>query len=287
MSRIAYVNGRYVPHNHAVVSIDDRGYQFSDGVYEVIAIFRGRMVDTQPHFQRLERSLSELDMEWPMDRAPLEMVIKEVIRRNRVQTGIVYLQITRGVARRIHAFPDPCPPPALVVTACRMALPTDAAALQAGTAITLKDIRWKRPDIKSVSLLPNILGKQKALDAGSYEALLVDDGGFVTEATASNAWIVNQEGELITRSLDNAILGGITRLAVIEVAARENLVLRQRAFSVEEALAAREVFVSNTVAFVKPIIAIDGKTIGDGQIGPMARKLQAFYIERMKKDAAP
>jgi D-alanine transaminase len=231
MSRIAYVNGRYVPHGSAAIHIEDRGYQFADGVYEVIAVQSGHLVDETPHMARLERSLAELRIAPPMSRRALGFVMREVIRRNGVRNGVVYLQATRGVARRDHPFPTESDT-ALVITA-RRSRPPNRAAIEKGIAvITIPDIRWARCDIKSTSLLPNILGKQQARESGAYEAWQVDRDGMVTEGTSTNAWIVTSAGELVTRQTDNAILNGITRLALIEIARHEGLAFVERPFSV-------------------------------------------------------
>lgn len=231
MSRIAYVNGSYVPHKQASVHVEDRGYQFADGVYEVIAVRGGRFVDEEPHLDRLERSLAEISIEAPMSRPALKIVMREMLRRNRVRDGILYLQVTRGVAPREHAFPASARP-AVVMTA-RRSKPRPAVSLRGVSVITVPDIRWKRCDIKSVSLLPNILGKQAASEAGAYEALQVDEDGFITEGTSSNAWIVTRRGDLITRKPDNAILDGVTRRAVAELAEREGLIFIERAFTLK------------------------------------------------------
>ncbi len=275
MSRIAYVNGSYVPHKQASVHVEDRGYQFADGVYEVIAVRGGRFVDEEPHLDRLERSLAEISIEAPMSRPALKIVMREMLRRNRVRDGILYLQVTRGVAPREHAFPASARP-AVVMTA-RRSKPRPAVSLRGVSVITVPDIRWKRCDIKSVSLLPNILGKQAASEAGAYEALQVDEDGFITEGTSSNAWIVNRRGDLITRKPDNAILDGVTRRAVVELAEREGLNFIERAFTLKQALAAREVFVTSTSSNVMPVVKIDDQVVGDGKPGPLSRKLLKLY----------
>ena len=231
MGRIAYVDGRYVPHRRAYVHVEDRGYQFADGVYEVIAVNRGRLIDEEPHLDRLARSLAELRLRWPMSREALRLVMREMIRRNRlVGLGSLYLQITRGVAARNHLFPVRAEP-VLVMTA-RALPPFDRQAARQGVrVITLDDLRWRRPDIKSISLLPNVLAKQQAFEAGAYEAWLVDERGMITEGTASNAWIVTAADELVTRAADRSILGGITRAAVLRIARQHRLRLVERPFS--------------------------------------------------------
>ena len=279
MSRVAYVNGRYVPHARAAVHIEDRGYQFSDGVYEVTTVHGGRFIDEAGHLDRLERSLAELRIAPPMSRRALKVVMRQIVRRNRVVNGLVYLQVTRGVARRDHPFPEGSTN-ALVLTARHT--PPFAAAAKGGVAvITLPDIRWKRCDIKSVSLLPNVLGKQEARDAGAYEAWLVDDAGYVTEGTSSNAWIVTGDGELLTRHADSAILNGITRQALLDLAAGEGIVFVERAFTVAEAYAASEAFLTSFTSFVKPVARIDGHALGNGQRGPLTRTIAAYYSEHL------
>ncbi len=281
MTRIAYVNGRYVPYGEAVVHVEDRGYQFADGVYEVIALHRGRLVDEQGHLDRLERSLGELRIAWPMSRRALQLVMREVIRRNRVDhDGMIYLQVTRGVAPRDHAFPEAADS-ALVVMARRLR-PFDAEAGIGVDVITIADIRWERRDIKSISLLPNVLGKQQAQEAGAYEAWMVDAEGRVTEGTLSNAWIVTAEGELVTRHADRAILNGITRQAVLELARGEGIGFVERPFTVDEAKAAREAFLTGTTVLVKPVLHIDGRAVGDGRAGSLTGKLVAFYAAHME-----
>lgn len=275
MSRIAYVNGSYVPHQQASVHVEDRGYQFADGVYEVIAVRGGRFVDEEPHLDRLERSLGELKIAAPMSRRAMRIVMRQVVRRNRVRDGILYMQVTRGVSPRDHAFPREAEP-AIVMTARRSRART-ALAAEGVSVITVPDIRWKRCDIKSVSLLPNILGKQAATEAGAYEALQVDADGYVTEGTASNAWIVTDAGELVTPAPDDTILNGVTRRAVIDLARREGLSFVERSFTVDEALAAREVFVTSTSSNVMPVVRIDDAVIADGAPGPLSRKLIQLY----------
>ena len=277
MSRIAYVNGRYVPHGEAAVHIEDRGYQFADGVYEVTAVINGQLVDNDGHMVRLERSLGELDIAMPMSRAALEVVLKETVRRNGVRFGMVYIQITRGVAPRNHPFPVNARP-ALVVTAKRAPLLLDPDAVTGSRAITMRDIRWGRCDIKTVSLLPNVLAKQQALDAGAYEAWMVDDDGFVTEGTSTNAWILDSDGRLITRPLSNDILGGITRQTMLRLAAENGIEVIERPFTVDEAKAAREAFITSTTNFLKPITQIDDQVIGNGEPGETSRRMLGLYV---------
>lgn len=285
MSRIAYVNGRYVPHRRAAVHIEDRGYQFADGVYEVIAVRGGRLVDCEPHMARLARSLGELAIPAPMSDAALVHVLAEVVRRNRVRDGMVYLQVTRGLARRDHAW-VPGLEPALVITARNVRGTPAAVAARGAAVITVPDQRWKRCDIKTISLLPNVLAKQAARAAGAFEALMVDAGGLVTEGSSTNAWIVTKKGVLVTRPPDGAILDGITRRAVIALAHDAGLQLEERAFTLREARAAAEMFLTSTTAFVVPVATLDGEKLGTGRPGTFTRRLLADYRAYVDRFAA-
>jgi D-alanine transaminase len=284
MSRVAYVNGRYVPHREAAVHVEDRGYQFADGVYEVTSVRNGHLVDEDLHLKRLDRSLRELRIKRPMSDAALRFVTREVLRRNRVRDGIVYLQITRGVAPRDHAFPKNAEP-SVVVTARRNRGPAPKPAAEGVKVISIPDQRWARCDIKSVSLLPNILGKQMAKEAGAYEAWQIDREGNVTEGTSSNAWIVTASGEVVTRQADTGILNGVTRLAVLDIIQREGLTFVERPFSLAEAKGAREAFVTSTSSLVTPVTQIDDQVVGDGKPGPLAGKLRAYYLEHAAQPA--
>jgi D-alanine transaminase len=278
MSRIAYVNGRYVPHSEASVHIEDRGYQFADGVYEVVLVHRGKLVDEIPHLDRLDLSLSELQIDAPMPRAPLRQVMREMVRRNRISDGIVYIQATRGVARRDHPFPKNTRP-ALVMTSRRLAMPDRAKAEEGVAALTIPDIRWARCDIKAVALLPNVLGKQQAREAGAYEAWQVDDEGYVTEGTSTNTWIVTPDGELVTRQIGEQILSGITRATLIDLAAKQGVTFVERRFTVAEALGAREAFVTSATSFVTPITKINDTVIGNGRAGSVAMGILDSYLD--------
>lgn len=280
MPRLAYVNGRYLPHSCASVHIEDRGYQFADGVYEVILIVDGQMVDAEPHLDRLGYSLDQIRIPWPMSRTALELVLRELISRNRIGLGIVYLQVTRGRAPRDHKFPDHAVP-SLVATTRRLKLPT--ADISAGASIiTRPDIRWRRCDIKSIALLPNILRKQDAAEAGAYETWLVDDNGFVVEGTSTNAWMVTQDRRLVTRSLGSALLAGITRRAVLQLARDHGVTVEERRFSVAELMAAPEALLTSTTAFVLPVTQVDGLAIGDGRPGPVALQLRRIYMDYVR-----
>lgn len=287
MSRTAYVNGRFVPHREARVHVEDRGYQFADGVYEVWAVFEGRLADLDGHLARLERSLSELEIAAPMPRLALLAVLREVVRRNRLRDGLLYLQVTRGVARRDHAFPRTPVKPAVVVTAKPLDMAAvEARAKQGGAVITVPESRWARCDIKTTGLLPNALAKEAARRAGAIEAWFVDRDGHVTEGASTNAWIVTPDGVLVTRDTGANILRGVTRAAVMRCAADLQLRVEERAFSVDEARAAREAFITAASAFVTPIIAIDGAPVGEGAPGPVALRLRRLYLERARASAA-
>jgi D-alanine transaminase len=284
MSRIAYVNGRYVPHREATVHIEDRGYQFADGVYEVCEIWNGFVVDETRHLDRLERSLRELAIAMPMPRAALKIVIREVVRRNRVANGLVYLQVTRGVAPRDHLFPAKHTPPALVVTAKSIARSKgEKMAAEGVGVITLADNRWERVDIKSVGLLPNALAKEKAKAVGAREAWFVDRDGFVTEGASTTAWIVTGEGVLVTRPNGTGILPGITRITAAEVARRQGLRVEERKFTVAEAKAAREAFITAASTIVMPVVKIDGAAVADGKPGKVATRLRNAFHEVAEK----
>jgi D-alanine transaminase len=286
MSRIIYVNGRYLPYAEATVHVEDRGYQFSDGVYEAFALHNGHMVFEEPHLDRLERSLGELRMAPPMVRNALKVVMRETIRRDRSKHGILYLQVTRGVAPRNHGFPEGVASSLVMIV--HRGPPYDAEAVSRGiTVITVPDIRWKRVDIKTISLLPNVLARQNAYEAGAFEAWQVDADGMVTEGTLSNAWIVSEEGDLITRQPDHAILDGITRRTLLDMARDDGITFKVRPFSVAEAMAAREAFLTSSSSFIKPVIRIDGQDICDGKTGPLTRKLIGLYADHLETLGPP
>jgi D-alanine transaminase len=278
LSRIAFVNGRYVPMALASVHIEDRGYQFADGVYEVCEVREGHIVDERRHMQRLSRSLGELRIPPPMSSRALGFVLRETVRLNRVREGLLYLQVTRGIARREHAFPAQGTRPSLVVTArARDRAKAETLAETGISVITLADNRWDRVDIKTIALVPNVLARQAAREAGAGEAWYVDKEGFVTEGAASNAWIVTGDGVLVTRPAESGILRGITRTVVFEVAAASNLTIEERPFSVGEALEAREAFVTAATQIVMPVVKIDGTPIADGKPGAVSRALRARF----------
>jgi len=278
MSRVAYVNGRYLPLGGAAVPVEDRGYQFSDGVYEVCEVRDGCIIDERRHLERLARSLRELRIPTPMSGAALRLVVRECLRRNRVHDGIVYLQITRGTARRDHAFPPAGTRPSVVITARSIDFAgNDRLAAEGISVITVPDNRWERVDIKSISLLPNVLAKQAAREQGAKEAWFVDAQGRITEGSSSNAWIVCNEGKVVTRPADTGILRGITRTVLIDVIRAQGLELQERAFTREEAYRAREAFLTSASQSVLPVVRIDDRPVGNGAPGSVASALRAEF----------
>lgn len=278
MPRYAYVNGRYVRHGEATIHIEDRGFQFADGVYEVVTIVEGHLADEQGHLDRLARSLDELRIAWPVKPNVLKLLMRELIRRNAVTSGIIYLQITRGVASRDFKFPARADS-TLVMTTKQVRSFAAPEQLERGVkVITIPDIRWLRRDIKSVALLPQVLGKQQAVEAGAFEAWQVDPDGTVTEGCSSNAWIITTQGVLVTRAPSNRILNGITRQSLIRLAAGNGIPFEERTFTVDEAKQANEAFVSSASTFVMPVTRIDDAPVGGGVPGPLGRKLRAAYL---------
>ncbi len=277
MSRIAYVNGRYLPRASACVSVEDRGFQFADGVYEVCEVRAGRLVDERRHMARLERSLNELRIAQPMTLAALGVVLRETVRRNRVRDGIVYVQITRGAARRDFPFPANTKPTLVVTARSNDAARLNQLAAEGIAVVTVPDIRWGRVDIKSVALLPNVLAKQHARDEGAREAWLVDKGGRITEGASSTAWIVASDGKLVTHPLGSDILPGITRSVVIEAIKAQGLAFEERAFTVDEVYMAREAFITSASQIVLPVVRIDGRPIGNGAPGLITTSLRRDY----------
>ncbi|UUP19456.1 D-amino-acid transaminase [Nitratireductor thuwali] len=287
MPRIAYVNGRYVRHADAAVHVEDRGYQFADGVYEVCEVARGFIMDMTRHLDRLGRSLGELEIGWPMSRKALELVMREVVRRNGVRDGLVYLQVTRGVAPRDHFFPAGHVAPAIVVTAKRASRAAADKRAETGIkVITVPENRWERVDIKTVGLLPNVLARQKARRSGAAEAWFVDHDGTVKEGAATNAWIVTQDGTLVTRPADFGILRGVTRATVMDIAASMNLTVEERPFTVQEAHEAREAFITAATTVVMPVVEIDGRTVANGHPGSLTLSLRNAFFDIAEKSRA-
>jgi D-alanine transaminase len=278
MTRVVYVNGRYLPYGEARVHAEDRGFQFGDAVYEVCEVRAGRLIDETRHMQRLARSLGELGIPEPMSARAWSRVLRETLRRNRVHDGLVYLQVSRGAGPRDFLFPSADVAPTVVCLA-RSANPARSeAAAAAGIAVkTMPDIRWGRCDIKTVMLLPASLAKEAARKEGAREAWFVDPEGYVTEGGSSNAWIVDRDGRLITRQVDHAILRGITRTTLIDLLRREKIELVERPFSVDEAKAAREAFITSATNSVMPVVRIDGTPIGNGAPGLLSLRLRSEF----------
>jgi len=279
--RIAYVNGRYLPHAQAGVHIEDRGLQLGDAIYEVTNVLDRQPVDEEAHLDRMERSLREIGIAMPMGRAALKLVMREMIARNRIANGLLYLQVTRGAARRDHVPPKSNLRPTLILTMRTQDLVGLKARMEKGIAVaSAPDLRWKRCDIKTVQLLPNLLAKQMAKAKGAFETWLVDDEGFVTEGGSTNAWIVDCEGNVVTRDLSNAILPGVTRRIILEAARDTGLGVVERKFTVAEAQKAQEAFLSSATGAAVPVVAIDGKRIGEGKPGPVTRRIHELYARK-------
>ena len=277
MSRIVYVNGEFLPEEEARISVFDRGFLMADGVYEVSTILDGKLVDNGAHLARLQRSMGELAMAAPCSMEELEAAQQELLKRNDVQEGGLYLQVTRGAADRDFAYPPEGTKSSLVMFTQSRPVIASKAAQNGIRVISLPDIRWQRRDIKTVGLLPASMAKQAALNAGADDAWMVEEGR-VTEGTSNNAYIVTREGAVVTRALSNKILHGITRKAVLELAAKEGLTVEERSFSIEEAQGAAEAFITSASTFVTPVIELDGVAIGEGKPGPIAAKLREIYI---------
>ena len=283
MERIVYVNGNYHPQSQAVISVFDRGFIFGDGVYEVIPVINSQLVDEDYFFERLERSLNEISIAWPCDKKEFIHVMHSLVEKNALEEGVVYLQITRGIAERDFPFPSEATP-SLVAFTTPMTLLENPLAETGIPVVTTTDLRWKRRDIKSVNLLGQCLAKQDAISKGGKEGWMVEDG-LVTEGVSSTAFIV-KDGVLITRELSNSILPGIRRRTLLELAEKNDLPIEQRAFSVEEAMAADEAFICSATTLALPVVSIDGKTVGDGTPGPISLKLREIYKARLLSEAA-
>ena len=278
-SGIAFVNGRYVLKREAMVNVEDRGYQFADGVYEVIAVSKSHLIDLDAHLDRLSRSLAELEISWPCKRRVLVLIFAKLLKRNNLKDGIIYLQISRGVANRNHAFPENTVRSSLVITVSKLGRPSEMKFKEGVKVVTMPENRWRRPDIKSISLLPNVLGKEYAHKNNSFETWFLDLDQTITEGSSTNAWIVLPKGELVTRELGTKILGGVTRARIIELARSAGILVTEKSFSLQDALFAEEAFITSTTSLVMPVIEIDGKMIGSGKPGPTAIKLLKLYEE--------
>jgi D-alanine transaminase len=279
MARFIYVNGRYLPWGKAAVHAEDRGFQFADAIYEVCEVRHGRLIDETRHMERLERSLAELKIAQPMSRAALQRVLRETVRRNRVTQGLVYLQISRGARPREFGFSEAVGMTPTVVCLARSQAPAKAEAMaETGIGVrSMPDNRWGRCDIKTVMLLPASLAKEAAKEIGGKEAWFVDDKGFVTEGASSNAWIVDGDGRLITRAVNQEILRGITRTTLIDLLKREGLELIERPFTIAEAKSAREAFNTSATSVVMPVVSIDGTPVGNGAPGLVSGRLRAAF----------
>ncbi len=280
MSRIAYVNGSFVAEGEAKISIFDRGFLFADGVYEVTPVVNSKLVDYDAHVERLTRSLGELKMAWPCTVAELRTMHEELIARNTLVEGIIYMQVTRGVADRMFNFPKDIKS-SLVAFPQVVKLIDNPNSRTGVKVITTPDLRWARRDIKTVMLLAPVLGKEEAYQQGAYEAWMVEDG-YVTEGTSSNAYIV-KGNKIITRPITNSILNGCTRRALFRMAKEHQVEIEERLFTPEEAYAADEAFLTSASQFVMPITEIDGKRIGGGQPGPVVRKMRELFLEEVQK----
>ncbi len=276
---IAFVNGRYVLMRDAMVNVEDRGYQFADGVYEVIAVSKSRFIDLDAHLDRLSRSLAELGIAWPCKRNVLILIFSKLLKRNHLKDGIVYLQITRGVDNRNHAFPNSTVRPSLVITVSKLGRPSYRKFKEGVRVVTMQDNRWCRPDIKSISLLPNVLAKEFAFKKDSFETWYLDLDQTITEGSSTNAWIVLKNGEILTHQLGTKILGGITRKRIIELARSAGMLVTERPFSLQDALGAEEAFITSTTATVMPVIEIDREIVGSGKPGPVTSNLLKLYDE--------
>lgn len=278
MGRIVYVNGEYLAEQAAKISVFDRGFLFADGVYEVSAVLRGRLVDNRHHLRRLRRSLRELDMASPADDHAIESIQNELIRRNQVEEGVVYIQVTRGAADRDFAYPKDSPPSLVLFTQEKQII--DLPAAETGISVlTTEDIRWGRRDIKTVALLAASMAKMMAMDSGADDAWLVDREGNITEGSSCNAYIVTNDGTVITRHLSSDILHGITRRAVVQLAGEHGLQVVERPFTVAEAHQAQEAFVTAAGIFVLPVVRVDSHVLGNGRPGPVSARLRRLYIE--------
>jgi D-alanine transaminase len=283
MSRIVYVNGAYLPEEEAKISVFDRGFLFADGVYEVSSVVEGRLVDNAAHLARLRRSLDELDMAAPATPEEIEAIQREMITRNGIEEGLVYLQVTRGAADRDFLYPKDAAPSLVMFTQTK-SIVDNPTAVRGISVITLPDIRWRRRDIKTIGLLAASMAKQAAQDAGADDAWMVEDG-MITEGSSNNAFIITHEGAIVTRALSNDILHGITRRAVLAIAERENLTVEERAFSPEEAYEAAEAFITSASTFVMPVVRIDNRILGNGVPGPVTEDLRRLYTEMARNEA--
>jgi D-alanine transaminase len=284
MSRTVFVNGSFVPFEQATIPLMDRGFLFADGIYEVSAVINGRLIDNEPHLARLDRSLKEIRISNPYSAAEWTRLEEEIVARNRLEEGLVYMQVTRGAAEREYVFPKDATPTVVMFTQPKNMIASPLAETGAAV-ITVPDLRWKRRDIKSIGLLAQVLAKQAAAEAGVSEAWMVEDG-LITEGGSSTAFILTKERKVVTRPLSTAVLPGITRLSVMRLAKENGLTIEERAFSVDEALGAAEAFLTSASSLVMPVVSIDGKPVGDGKPGAMTRRLRRVYLDMAGVKAA-
>jgi D-alanine transaminase len=284
MSRIVYVNGEYLPEEQAKISVFDRGFLFADGVYEVSSVLQGQLIDNTGHLARLHRSLDELEMATPASDSEIETIQKTLIEKNQIDQGLVYLQVTRGAADRDFAYPKDTTPSLVMFTQKKNVL-ENPQAKTGMKVISVPDIRWQRRDIKTVGLLAPCMAKMQAKHAGADDAWMVEDG-FVTEGSSNNAYIIDENGTLITRHLGHEILAGITRKAVLQLAQEQSIKIEERAFSMQEANTAREAFITSATTFVMPVTSIDGQPVGDGKPGDITLRLREIYIQTMLESIA-
>jgi D-alanine transaminase len=284
MSRTVFVNGSFVPFEQATIPLMDRGFLFADGIYEVSAVINGRLIDNEPHLARLDRSLKEIRISNPYSAAEWTRLEEEIVARNRLEEGLVYMQVTRGAAEREYVFPKDATPTVVMFTQPKNMIASPLAETGAAV-ITVPDLRWKRRDIKSIGLLAQVLAKQAAAEAGVSEAWMVEDG-LITEGGSSTAFILTKDRKVVTRPLSTAVLPGITRLSVMRLAKENGLTIEERAFSVDEALGAAEAFLTSASSLVMPVVSIDGKPVGDGKPGAMTRRLRRVYLDMAGVNAA-
>lgn len=275
MTRICYVNGQYVPATHAVVPMEDRGYHFADGVYEVIVFFNGRLLDEQPHLERLKHSLSVLRMSLPMSEAALKLVMRELMAKHPFKDGYIYLQITRGVAHRDHGFPAGVKP-SVTMFVNREKKPTRQQVQEGVSAVTVPDIRWGRCDAKTISLLPNVLARQASIEAGARETWLVNKDGFITEGSHSNAFLI-KGGKVITHPADEHILNGVRRINILRLCKENGIDVEERPFHKDELRDAEGAFMSSATSNVLPIVSVDGVSVGNGQPSELTQRIYALY----------
>lgn len=281
MPRWIYVNGRYALPHEATVSFQDRGFQFGDGIYVVLAYYQGRFVDEKMHLDHLESYCRSIYLPMPMERGALQAVMKECVRLNRLQEGHVYIQVTRGSAKRVHWFPEDVIP-TLVVVASPWKYELDAAKIKCVKVISAQDIRWRLPNVKTTSLLPTVLLRQLAKNHDAFESWLIDDKGFISEGASSNAYIINEKGVLVTRPEDGTLIPGVTRNRLLKLAQNHGIAIEEKAFTPHEASHAAEAFLSGATSTIKAVTHFDDRPIANAMPGPITQKLAALYFDYFK-----